>query len=81
MLSRVPIRNTDWLSDLKGALFFNAVRLQMGESTFKQALEAYYLDHQYQLVDPTVLLNSFTQTCGCDLKSVELEYEVQPVNP
>ncbi len=66
---------------LKGALFFNAVRQQMGEVVFHQALKTYYLDHQYQLVAPADLLNSFTQTCACDLTAVEREYGVQPVNP
>ncbi len=66
---------------LKGALFFNAVRHQIGDSTFKQALETYYQAHQYQLAAPADLLNSFTQTCGCDLTSVEGDYGVQPVNP
>jgi aminopeptidase N len=66
---------------IKGALFFNAVRAQMGDAAFSQALAAYYQKYKYKLVYPADLLILFTQTCGCDLTAVEKEYGVQPVNP
>ena len=66
---------------LKGALFFDAVRSQIGEAAFAQALKAYYQKYKYQLANPADLLNSFIQTCHCSLSAIEQEFGVLPVNP
>ena len=66
---------------LKGALFFDAVRSQIGDEAFVQALKTYYRDNKFQLVRPDNLLNSFTQACGCSLAKVEQDYGLKSLNP
>jgi aminopeptidase N len=57
---------------VKGALFFDALRDQIGDDAFFGALQAYFDENQYRLVGPEALLNAFEDSCGCDL---EVYYE------
>ncbi len=66
---------------MKGAMFLNDVRKQMGDIAFTQALKAYYRENQYQLVSPVKLLESFAQSCQCDLDAIKAEYGVHTANP
>ena len=66
---------------LKGALFFNGIRREIGDIAFNQALKTYYQENKFKLVEPDSLLNSFTQTCQCSLTAIEQEFGVAPVNP
>jgi aminopeptidase N len=51
-------------------LFFNALRLQIGDEAFQRALQQYYLQNRFQLVPPQTLLTSFSDACGCDLSQL-----------
>lgn len=66
---------------MKGAMFFNEVRNQMGNITFTQALKAYFRENKYQLVSPVKLLESFAESCQCDLDAIKAKYGVHTANP
>ncbi|MDR3577415.1 MAG: M1 family metallopeptidase [Anaerolineaceae bacterium] len=51
----------------KGSLFLVALQKQLGDEVFYAALETYYRANQYTLADPSSLLNTFQQTCSCNL--------------
>ncbi len=52
----------------KGALFFAALREEVGDKAFFDALQKYYLQHKYQIADPEDLLNAFEETVGRSLE-------------
>lgn len=60
----------------KGALFFEALREELGDETFYQALQAYYQSNRYQLVPPEVLLGAFEQACQCQLDDLFADWGV-----
>ncbi len=60
----------------KGALFLDALRKRLGDQVFNQAMQSYYLDFQYQLVQSEDIFNEFENACSCNLDSFYLEWDV-----
>jgi hypothetical protein len=54
----------------KGSLFLVELRKKLGDELFFKALQTYYQKNQYTLTQPTSLLSTFQQTCGCDLSDL-----------
>jgi len=61
---------------LKGALFFQALREQIGDEAFFAALQAYYRDWRYRLAPPEALLQAFETSCGCSLDAFYRQWGV-----
>lgn len=61
----------------KSALFFEALRAQIGKEAFIRALQEYFSANRYQIAAPGELLQSFESACGCDLDSVYAEWGAQ----
>ncbi len=51
----------------KGPLFFQAVRDQIGDAAFFQALQNYYNQFKYGIAQPQDLINAFNQASGQDI--------------
>lgn len=51
----------------KGALFFQALRNQIGEDAFDRFLKTYYADHRYAVANRADMLGSAEQACSCEL--------------
>lgn len=62
---------------LKGALFFDALRDELGDEAFFQALQAYYRDHRYELAAPEDLLQTFERVSGRNLSEFYERWGVQ----
>lgn len=60
----------------KGALFFDALREEIGDEAFFSALQAYYEQNQYTLAPPDALLAAFEKACGCPLDALYQEWGV-----
>ncbi len=58
----------------KSALFFEALRAQIGEDAFYTAVKEYYSANQYQIASPDELLDSFESACSCDLEDLYDEW-------
>ena len=58
----------------KGALFFQALREILGDRTFFDALQSYYLENHYGLVEPEALLEAFEEACECSLDDIYREW-------
>jgi hypothetical protein len=52
----------------KAALFFEALRLQLGDEMFHSVLHAYYAEHRYSDVVGSDLLDTAQRVCTCDLE-------------
>ncbi|HWQ04493.1 MAG TPA: M1 family metallopeptidase [Longilinea sp.] len=52
----------------KGALFLWELRNKIGAQAFDQALQDYFQQNEFQLVQPDALLRAFENQCNCDLK-------------
>lgn len=52
----------------KGPLFFQALRDQVGDEAFFQALETYYQQFKFRIAQPQDLINVFQQTSGKDVR-------------
>lgn len=52
---------------VKGLLFFEALRQEIGEEAFLTALQRYYEAHLFDIATPDALLESFEQASGRDL--------------
>jgi hypothetical protein len=52
----------------KGALFFDALRRQLGDQTFFQFLHDYYKQYKYGFADSAGFEKTAEATCSCDLK-------------
>ncbi len=52
----------------KGLMFFHMLRLQLGDSAFKQGLRNFYRDYQFQFASFNNLRTSFEAASGQDLK-------------
>jgi aminopeptidase N len=52
----------------KGALFFHALRVQMGDETFYRFLQNYYERYRYQTASGPAMLDVAQEACGCDLQ-------------
>jgi hypothetical protein len=64
------IRNYYPIVYAKGALFFQALRNQIGDDAFGQFLKRYYADHRYGFVNGADMLGSAELACGCQLDSL-----------
>jgi len=58
----------------KGALFFKALRDEIGDQHFFTALQNYYRDHQYQIARSEDLLAAFEETAGEELDDLYQEW-------
>jgi len=63
---------------LKGDLFFEAVRGEIGAKAMDTALQTYYHDYIFQIAAPRDLLGRFESACGCDLTTLYREWGVIP---
>ena len=63
---------------LKGNLFFEALREEIGAAEFNAAMQAYYRENSYQIASPADLQESFEFACACDLDELFSEWGVQP---
>ncbi|MDZ4720989.1 MAG: M1 family metallopeptidase [Roseiflexaceae bacterium] len=61
------IRNYYPIVYSKGALFFQALRNQIGDDAFGRFLKSYYADHRYGFVNGADLLGTAEQACSCQL--------------
>jgi hypothetical protein len=52
---------------LKGALFFDALRLELGDELFFRFLQDYYESFRYQIATAADFQAAAERTCGCDL--------------
>ncbi|MFQ5856781.1 MAG: M1 family metallopeptidase [Anaerolineae bacterium] len=59
---------------LKGALFFQAVRDDIGDDAFFKALQAYYQSRKYKIATPDDLLDAFEQAAGRQLDDLYQEW-------
>ena len=57
------------LAYAKPALFFQALRLRLGDETFFRFLQEYYTGLRYRTSTGRVLLDTAQHACGCDLQS------------
>jgi aminopeptidase N len=62
----------------KGALFFHALRLRMGDETFNQFLQNYYGGYRYGEASGPGMLEVAEATCNCDLQPLYDEWVHQP---
>lgn len=51
----------------KGALFFDALRRELGDRIFFESLQYYYQKHRYDFVGAGDFQAAFEETCDCDL--------------
>jgi aminopeptidase N len=55
------------LAYAKAALFFNALREQLGDEMYKQVLQAYFAENRYRIVTPQILLATAERVSGQNL--------------
>jgi hypothetical protein len=58
----------------KGALFFHALREEIGDETMLKVLQAYYQDRKYKLATPDDLMRVAEQVSGRDLDALYEEW-------
>ncbi len=58
----------------KAALFFNALREQLGEETYLQVLQSYYADNRYGIVTPATFLATAERVSGQNLNPLAEEW-------
>jgi hypothetical protein len=63
---------------LKGALFFDEVRQEIGEAAFFAALQRYYQDQMYAVARPADLLAAFETAAGHSLEALYQEWLYSP---
>jgi len=64
----------------KGALFFRALRQEIGDEAFFSALADYFKDYKYKIARPDDLLNAFEQAAGKPLGDFYQQWLYSP-NP
>jgi aminopeptidase N len=52
----------------KGALYIDAIRGQIGDQAFAQALKTYYTNNRYAIVDGTAFVAAAQSACNCDIQ-------------
>jgi hypothetical protein len=62
----------------KGALFFRALRQEIGDEAFFEALQTYYHDYQFKIAAGKDLLNAFERAAGRSLESFFQEWLYSP---
>ncbi len=55
---------------LKGALFFDALRGQLGEPGFRTFLQTYFTDYRYGFATARAFQATAEATCDCDLEDL-----------
>ena len=65
--ANMKIRNYFTIVYAKGALFFHALRGQIGDPAFSRFLQGYYATHRYDIVTGSDLLAAAEAGCGCQL--------------
>lgn len=60
----------------KGALYIDAVRGQIGEQAFAQALKTYYANNRYTIVDGTAFVAAAQSACTCDIQPLYNQWVV-----
>jgi hypothetical protein len=55
---------------LKGALFFEALRRELGPDVFGDFLQAYFQDYRYGFAEPEDFQATAEAACGCELDSL-----------
>ena len=55
---------------VKGALFFDALRRELGDAAFTEFLHLYYQTFRYRVADGAAFQDLAQDTCGCDLTSL-----------
>ncbi|MBN1992607.1 MAG: M1 family metallopeptidase [Anaerolineae bacterium] len=58
----------------KAALFFNALREQLGEETYRQVLQTYYAENRYRLATPQIFLATAERVSGQNLNPLAEEW-------
>ncbi|HSO26500.1 MAG TPA: M1 family metallopeptidase, partial [Anaerolineales bacterium] len=58
----------------KGALFFDALRQEIGDQAFFEALQNYYQGQKYQIAEAEDLLSAFEQAADRDLDALYAEW-------
>jgi aminopeptidase N len=51
----------------KAALFFNALREELGEETYRQVLQTYYAENRYRIASPATFLATAERVSGQNL--------------
>jgi hypothetical protein len=54
----------------KGALFFEALRIELGDRTFFEFLSTFYQQHRYEIVTSADFQGGAEAVCGCDLQDL-----------
>jgi hypothetical protein len=62
----------------KGGLFFYALRQEIGDQAFFQALQNYFHDYQYRIARPADLLAEFEAASGRNLDAFFQEWLYSP---
>jgi hypothetical protein len=62
----------------KGALFFRALRREIGDDAFFKALQTYFQDYRFKIATGKDLLNAFEQAAGRSLESLYQEWLYSP---
>jgi alanyl aminopeptidase len=63
---------------LKGDLFFEAVREEIGVTAFNAGLQTYFKENSYRIAQPAALLDSFESACQCNLDALYNQWGMQP---
>ncbi len=58
----------------KAALFFNALREQLGEEVYRQLMQTYYTENRYRLVTPQIFLATAERISGQNLNPLAEEW-------
>jgi hypothetical protein len=58
----------------KAALFFNALREQLGEEMYRQVMQTYYAENRYRLVTPQIFLATAERVSGQNLNPLAEEW-------
>ncbi len=66
--------NYELLVYAKAALFFHALREQLGEAMYRQVLQTYYAENRYRLVTPQTFLVTAQRVSGQNLKPLAEEW-------
>lgn len=61
----------------RGAVFLDALRLEIGDEAFFQALRSYYRENLWEIAEPENLLAQFEHTCACALDPFYAEWGVR----
>jgi len=58
----------------KAALFFNALREQLGDETYQRVLQTYYAENRYRIATPEIFLATAERVSGQELNALAEEW-------